>query len=200
MTIHNLFPTPVQFFKLGRELRKLENDFLLDQEQRKNVGNTSSENNYVLQEKELFNLKCFIELSLNTHFKEVYAPDKNVEPYITQSWLNYCKKGEFHHKHKHPNSFISGIFYVKSNANKDKIYFYKNQYQQLSITTKNYNLYNSESWWLEVETGDLILFPSSLEHKVATVETDLRVSLSFNTFLKGTLGSNRELTELVLEK
>jgi len=114
--------------------------------------------------------------------------------------LNYCKKGEFHHQHKHPNSFISGIFYVKSNANKDKIYFYKNQYQQLSITTKNYNLYNSESWWLEVETGDLILFPSSLEHKVATVETDLRVSLSFNTFLKGTLGSNRELTELVLEK
>jgi len=200
MTIYNLFPTPVQFFKLNRKLRKLENNFLLNQEQRKNSGNTSSINNYILQEKELFNLKCFIELSLNKYFKKVYAPAEDVEIYITQSWLNYCKKGQFHHQHRHPNSFVSGIFYVQADANKDKIYFYKDEYKQLSVTTNKYNLYNSDSWWLEVKTGDLILFPSSLTHKVETVETDLRVSLSFNTFLKGNLGNNQELTELVLEK
>jgi len=200
MTIHNLFPTPVQFFKLDRELEENEYSFLLNQKQRENSGNTSSVDNYILQNKKLSNLNRFIELSLNKYFKEIYAPSKNVKPYITQSWVNYCKKGQFHHVHEHPNSFISGIFYIQADANKDKIYFYKNGYRQLSIPTNDFNLYNSTSWWLEVKTGDLILFPSSLTHKVETVETDLRMSLSFNTFLKGTLGVNYDLTELHLEK
>ena len=200
MTIHNLFPTPVQFFKLNRELKEREYNFLLNQKQRENSGNTSSVDNYILQNKELSNLNRFIELSLNKYFKEIYAPSKNVKPYITQSWVNYCKKGQFHHQHRHPNSFVSGIFYIQADANKDKIYFYKDEYKQLLVTTNDFNLYNSDSWWLEVKTGDLILFPSSLPHKVATVETDLRMSLSFNTFLKGTLGVNYDLTELYLEK
>ena len=200
MTIHNLFPTPVQFFKLDRELEENEYSFLLNQKQRENSGNTSSVDNYILQNKKLSNLNRFIELSLNKYFKEIYAPSKNVKPYITQSWVNYCKKGQFHHQHRHPNSFVSGIFYIQADANKDKIYFYKDEYKQLLVTTNDFNLYNSDSWWLEVKTGDLILFPSSLTHKVETVETDLRMSLSFNTFLKGTLGVNYDLTELHLEK
>lgn len=200
MTIHNLFPTPVQFFKLDRELEENEYSFLLNQKQRENSGNTSSVDNYILQNKKLSNLNRFIELSLNKYFKEIYAPSKNVKPYITQSWVNYCKKGQFHHVHAHPNSFVSGIFYIQADANKDKIYFFRDGYRQLSIPTNDFNLYNSTSWWLEVKTGDLILFPSSLTHKVETVETDLRMSLSFNTFLKGTLGVNYDLTELHLEK
>jgi len=200
MTIHNLFPTPVQFFKLNRELKESEYNFLLNQKQRENSGNTSSVDNYILQNKELSNLNSFIELSLNKYFKEIYAPSKNVKPYITQSWVNYCKKGQFHHVHAHPNSFVSGIFYIQADINKDKIYFFRDGYRQLSIPTNDFNLYNSTSWWLEVKTGDLILFPSSLTHKVETVETDLRMSLSFNTFLKGTLGVNYDLTELILEK
>jgi uncharacterized protein (TIGR02466 family) len=200
MTIHNLFPTPVQFFKLDRELKKKEHSFLLNQKQRKNSGNATSVNNYILKEKELFNLKSFLELSLNKYFKEICKPSTDVKPYITQSWVNYCKKGEFHHIHTHPNSFISGIFYVQADVNKDKIYFFKDGYKQLLIPTNDFNLYNSTSWWFEVKTGDLILFPSSLTHKVETVETDLRISLSFNTFLKGTLGVNNDLSELILEK
>ena len=200
MTIHNLFPTPVQFFKLNRELKESEYNFLLNQKQRENSGNTSSVDNYILQNKELSNLNSFIELSLNKYFKEIYAPSKNVKPYITQSWVNYCKKGQFHHVHAHPNSFVSGIFYIQADINKDKIYFFRDGYRQLSIPTNDFNLYNSTSWWLEVKTGDLILFPSSLTHKVENVETDLRMSLSFNTFLKGTLGVNYDLTELILEK
>ena len=37
---------------------------------------------------------------------------------ITQSWINFTKKGEYHHPHAHPNSLISGVFYVE--ADKDK--------------------------------------------------------------------------------
>ena len=60
-------------------------------------------------------------------------------------------------------------------------------------------MYNSDSWWLEVEENSLILFPSSLTHAVEKIETDLRVSLSFNTFLKGNFGDSENMTGLRLE-
>ena len=70
---------------------------------------------------------------------------------------------------------------------------------QIKLTTDNYNLYNSDSWWLEVEENSLILFPSSLTHAVEKIKTDLRVSLSFNTFLKGNFGDSEDMTGLKLE-
>lgn len=200
MSIYNLFPTPVGIYKLDRDLSNVEKEFLLELEQKDNKGNTTSVNNYVLKDKKLLNLKGFFELSLDNYFMKVFEPSTNVKSYITQSWVNYSKKGQYHHKHQHPNSFISGIFYVEADEKKDKVYFFKNEYKPLKIPTENYNLWNSESWWFEVKTGDLLLFPSCLTHEVETVQTNLRVSLSFNTFLKGSFGKNNELTELVLEK
>ena len=47
--------------------------------------------------------------------------------------------------------------------------------------------------------GDLIIFPSSTNHYVAQKkENNKRISLSFNTFVKGKLGDNVSLNELFL--
>ena len=46
-------------------------------------------------------------------------------------------------------------------------------------------MWNSESWWFPVKTGDVILFPSSLIHMVETKQgTNTRISLAFNVFIK----------------
>jgi uncharacterized protein (TIGR02466 family) len=111
--------------------------------------------------------------------------------------VNYTKPGEYHHKHAHPNSFISGVFYIQSDAEKDKIYFYKDGYQQIKVPAADWNEWNSESWWFEAVTGKLILFPSSLTHMVETVQSEqTRISLSFNTFLSGYIGDENDLTGL----
>ncbi len=199
MRVHNLFPTPVVIFKLDKGLSKEELNFLLNLKTKKNTGNTISVNDKVLKRREMFKLKCFIEKCLHEYFVFVHAPNKTIKPYITQSWVNYTTKDQFHHKHTHPNSFISGVFYVKTDVKKDKIYFFKDGYAQIKLTTDNYNLYNSDSWWLEVEENSLILFPSSLTHAVEKIKTDLRVSLSFNTFLKGNFGDSEDMTDLRLE-
>jgi uncharacterized protein (TIGR02466 family) len=141
-------------------------------------------------------LKQFIEKSLKKYFQNIYMPKNNVEPYITQSWCNYTKEGQFHHKHAHPNSFVSGVFYVQADRTKDKIYFYKEEYKQIKIPAKEYNSFNSESWWFETGTNDLVLFPSNLTHMVEKVVGKERISLSFNTFLKGYIGEDLELTGL----
>jgi uncharacterized protein (TIGR02466 family) len=113
--------------------------------------------------------------------------------------LNYSKPGEWHHKHAHPNSFVSGVLYMKAVKDSDKIYFYGDEYKTIDLPTENYNIYNSKSWWLPVETGDLMLFPSSLTHSVEKVQADqTRVSLAFNTFPVGYVGQEESLTALHL--
>ena len=62
---------------------------------------------------------------------------------------------------------------------------------------KKYNNFNSRRWRVPVSTGDLFLFPSNLPHEVDAVGgEENRISLSFNAFPFGVLGSKSDLTEL----
>lgn len=173
--------------------------FVLEQPTHANMGNTTSDDSYVLKSEQMAGLRAFIEASLAEYFAAVHAPKMDVELQVTQSWLNYTTPGQFHHKHAHPNSFVSGVLYVQASREQDRIYFYRDGYQQIKLPTDNWNLYNSESWWFETGAGDLLIFPSSLTHMVQTVTGDqTRISLAFNTFPVGTIGDEASLTGLHL--
>jgi len=153
----------------------------------------------VLRDPALTSLRSFIEDSVSDYFKNTVNPKHNVSLRVTQSWCNYSEPGQYHHKHAHPNSYISGVFYVQTNAD-DKIYFYRDGWQQIKFPPEQWNPYNSESWWFEATAGKLILFPSSLTHMVPEVKgDDVRISLSFNTFPVGVVGEEMDLTGLKLE-
>jgi len=199
--IQNLFPTPVYISMLNRKLNKKELSFIdkIKSDTYKNEGNTTSNNNYILEEKEFSKLKLDLDLVIQDYFNRIVSPKNNIEPYITQSWLNYTNKNEYHHMHAHPNSLISGVFYINSNDKFDKIKFFKQQYEAIQLETKEWNIWNSKSWWFPVKTGDIILFPSSLTHMVENKQGDnTRISLAFNVFIKGTIGNNKDLTELTV--
>ena len=197
--IHNLFPTPVGMYKLDRDLTAKELSFLKKQETRSNMGNTTTIDNTILKSKELTQLRDFIETKVLDYFTTVYSPKHKVNLKITQSWTNYTEHGQYHHKHEHPNSFVSGVFYIQADKAKDRIYFFRNGYQQIKFPPSDWNVWNSESWWFEVGTCDLILFPSSLTHMVQTVESnETRISLAFNTFPVGNVGEEMDLTGLQL--
>ena len=95
MNINNLFPTPVAFFSLGRDLNKLELDFIKNQEHYANDGNTTSKNRKILKSKELTELRDFIEDSMMEYFKAIHAPKFDVSLYLTQSWANYTEQGQY---------------------------------------------------------------------------------------------------------
>jgi uncharacterized protein (TIGR02466 family) len=200
-TINGIFPTPVYMSKLDRELTKKELSFI-DKSKLdfyKNEGNITSNDNYILNQKVFGSLKEDLYLRVQDYFNKVLSTTDAVTPFITQSWLNYTETNQYHHKHQHPNSLVSGVFYVNCHEEFDKIKFFRNDYQTIKPEIKDWNLYNSESWWFTVKTGDIILFPSSLTHMVETKEGDnTRISLAFNVFIKGTIGNNKNLTELIL--
>ena len=197
MNLELLFPTPIAFFDLGFELTEEERTFLLNQERRPNEGNQSSVNNYLLREEPLERVSKRIEECVTEYAQEVWKAD--IDPFITQSWVNWTKPGQWHHKHSHPNSLYSGVFYVDVEDDRDRIYFYQDGYKQLKPTYKEWNRWNSESWWLPTKQDQIVIFPSSLTHMVETVPGEVigkeRVSLAFNTFAKQ-IGDNKSLTEL----
>jgi len=199
--INGIFPTPIYISKLNRELTPLELKFV-DKNKKdfyKNEGNITSNNNYILNEKPFANIKKELDLRVQDYFDKVISPANNITPYITQSWLNYTETNQYHHKHAHPNSLVSGVFYINCHEKHDKIKFFNDKYQTIKLEIKDWNMWNSESWWFSVKTGDVILFPSSLIHMVETKEgTNTRISLAFNVFIKGTVGVNKSLTELIL--
>jgi uncharacterized protein (TIGR02466 family) len=198
LNIYGLFPTPVGKFALVRDFTDFEIKFFTTQETVQNMGNVNSKDYYVLKHKRMAKLREFVETSVAEYVKEIYAPKNEVTFRITQSWFNYTKPGQFHHKHAHPNSFISGVLYMKALRESDKIYFYNDAYRPIDFPTNNWNLYNSKSWWFEVGTGDLMLFPSSLIHSVEPVQKEERISLAFNTFPVGYVGQEETLTALHL--
>ena len=105
----------------------------------------------------------------------------------------------YHNEHSHANSFLSSVYYYKTQE-QDQIKFFKpNPSPQLDIYTTEWGTYNALSWAVPVSTGDLVIFPSYFKHSVAMKEKEGdRISLAINAFLKGTLGNSETLTELKL--
>jgi uncharacterized protein (TIGR02466 family) len=199
MNVTSLFPIAIGMDKMSKKLTVKQLKFLTTQQMRTNAGNLSSVNNYILDSDELTSLKNELLKIVRKYFKAVCAPADDVDVYITQSWVNSTEPGGFHHMHAHPNSFISGVFYIHSEGEADRIMFHKAEYDLISIIPTEWNMYNSRTWWYPVNTGDVILFPSSLVHEVPpTTSTANRMSVAFNVFLKGRLGGYDELTELKL--
>tara|TARA_R100000657_G_C4646080_1_gene91133 strand:- start:209 stop:826 length:618 start_codon:yes stop_codon:yes gene_type:complete len=200
--LQSIFPVPIYLTNIDRPFTKQELKFVYDQKKEvvANDGNTSSKDNYILNRKEFKNIKNFIQKCCEDYVKKIVSPKNDLQIYITQSWLNFTETNQFHHRHLHPNSVISGVLYFDCNSLYDKIIFVNpRSYEQIKPIVDKYNIWNSETWWYPVETGKLIMFPSSTSHQVDTKKgNNTRISLAFNTFYKGTVGSNSLLTELIL--
>tara|TARA_R100001591_G_scaffold38037_1_gene49385 strand:+ start:13 stop:636 length:624 start_codon:yes stop_codon:yes gene_type:complete len=203
-SIHSIFPTPIYTTKIDRGFTKQELNFINEQKKycNKNEGNINTKDNYILNRKEFKNIKKFLDKCCKDYLDKIICPKNNIELYITQSWLNYTEANQYHHKHEHPNSVISGVLYFDSDIENDKILFsHPIIYQQIRPETdeEKFNLWNSFTWFFPVETGNLFMFPSSTTHQVETKQgNNTRISLAFNTFYKGSIGSNSKLTELIL--
>ena len=182
-----LFATPLLITKyesnFEKELKFVEK---LKYEENGKNGNFRSSNSYLFEKKQLKKIKDFCQNSLNIFTKEVW-----------QSTTNLI----IHHEHIHPNSIVSGVMYFRLEKHLPPIMFSKTQFESLKLNYEKYNALNSQTFYLPAVSGELILFPSHLRHSVPiNTSEDVRVSLSFNTFAKDTLGSEKDLTELNLRK
>jgi uncharacterized protein (TIGR02466 family) len=201
--VHCIFPVTVYKTRINPNFNKKQNLIINNylKKLKKNEGNKLSIDSYVLENKYLKNFKNQLLFFVKDYIFNVMKYQSTIKPYVTQSWFNITNNNEYHHKHSHPNSFISGVFYLNADFNYDKIHTYKplTKTHSLDPTLQEINYYNSSEWIFSVGTYDLILFPSYLEHRVDFKQGDnTRISLAFNTWLKGDIGDKDKLALLKL--
>ena len=195
-----IFPTPILISKyegdLSKELKYV--DSLPYKEQKQNA-NFKSQDTYLMEIEELKSIKDFFYESLNKYTKNINQSDQRLV--ITQCWANKNPPGSKHHEHVHPNSILSGVFYLRQDKTLQPIQFSKAMQHAMKLDPKKYNNLNSETFLLPCTSGELLLFPSNLKHSVPTnLGKEARISLSFNTFSVDTLGSKESLTHLDIRK
>mgnify|MGYP003144733802 CR=1 FL=1 len=161
------------------------------------VHNWNSQDTYILNS-HFPDLRKFIEDAIQVYAEHTIIGDKfdksEYDFRITQSWINLCKGSSFgHHRHTHVNSVISGVFYIQVNEGTDAVEFDDGvKPDTIMLIPKQLNDFNSPSWKLKVKNGQLIVFSSRLNHCVPPLEsTEDRISLSFNCFPYGDLGTDK---------
>jgi uncharacterized protein (TIGR02466 family) len=116
---------------------------------------------------------------------------------IILSWANKSDRNGAHRMHVHPNSFVSGIYYVSENPS--PTFFEDPRYQIRSgwLVATEHEV-NNNVWPCPSETGNLVLFPSWLPHYTdAQPFEGWRWTISFNAIPAGATNKG-SLTEMNL--
>ena len=111
---------------------------------------------------------------------------------ITGCWVNVLAPGKEHRAHSHPNNFLSGVYYVKTQAGADTVNFHDPRPQTRIIRPPVTELTadNTDQVVVKVKDGTLLLFPAWLEHSVdENRSVEERISVSFNVMFTGYSGS-----------
>ena len=101
-------------------------------------------------------------------------------------WAIINKKGNFNTEHIHPNSNLSGAYYVSApkNCGKFKVINPHSISRDKFPPRENPNELNRLVAEHEIEDGDLLIFPSYLPHSVLPNQSDDdRIVISFNIFI-----------------
>lgn len=207
LELFGIFPTPILKLNLGRDFLPEElkyarecQDCVVQPPYEVYLGNNGTVSKSILEHPSMTHLKVAIENCLDQWIKNVYAPvsPTKFKLKITQSWFNYTKPGESHDRHYHPNSIVSGTLYISANREYDKICFSLGKKSLFYIEPGEYNDFNAYEVNFPVHYGDIILFPSQLTHSVPkTTGEYTRVSLAFNSFFEGTIGTSKDIPNYI---
>jgi uncharacterized protein (TIGR02466 family) len=198
--ILNLFPIPFYVDKID-----IESDILARVEQLP-YERLSQNNGWISSEKYLLNQYVFGSLHqqalahLDVYVRNVLNVGKEVRFELENSWAMKHQAGDSAQPHAHVHSLISGIMYLKCDAQAGNFMVYRDHEtvfpRVFNLPFDEKNNYTSMMWSTVPEAGDIYLFPSNLRHAVTPSESqDDRYCVAFNFFVRGHLG-DRDLTKI----
>jgi uncharacterized protein (TIGR02466 family) len=132
----------------------------------------------ILNNPKLKNLRQFLEDAVNT-----WADSVKCRPIqIDHSWLNRYTKGDRVDRHRHEMSIVSAALFVHADPGSCALTFHSpiEPLRMFEVST-GHTFYNENYHSFEAVTGRLIIFPSWLPHDSLPNNSDLRITLSFNT-------------------
>ncbi len=105
---------------------------------------------------------------------------------ITQAWININQKGHFNYSHDHPGSLFSAVYYVNGGPDKGELEFKTpitpHTYTISNEIVSNFNSFTGHAMVIPPVTGDLLIFPAWILHRVNMSRSDdARISIAFNS-------------------
>ena len=193
--LFTLFPTPVYRFSVAghRKFKQTIVPKLLDtfkkEPNRKapwaKLCNTWQIHLEEINPKDFEIISADIQLAIETYLAYLQVPPFSYEYH---GWINVHDSDMYQEVHNHIPAIISGIYYIQFDTDKDNSvqFINPNPVYNTLMDTLNLNVHNpmmSPRIGLNFNEGDMILFPSTLDHfvpKAKQPHDQLRISLSFN--------------------
>jgi len=101
---------------------------------------------------------------------------------VTNSWVNIQDVGSTLLPHTHPIASLSGALYIKIDEHSSKLNFHNpNPFATFTNNNSVGSDYMYNTYWVEAKSGDLLIFPSWLQHSSHAVnKTPDRTVISLN--------------------
>lgn len=196
--IYPLFSTPVYVNNVGDLPRP---DFKRLEFATGDYPFLTSVDKRILDRPEFKSLHEIVLREIEAYTREVLAVNRSIEFYVTDSWINVYRRGQFAGPHTHNNSLISGVLYLQVNEQSGALVFQRDIHSlvpfppSLDLDMDFFNLYNCKSWVHKPKIGDICLFPSVVMHAADPNESDEdRICLAFNVFVRGNIGALHKLS------
>tara|TARA_B100000965_G_scaffold220048_1_gene184130 strand:- start:1289 stop:1918 length:630 start_codon:yes stop_codon:yes gene_type:complete len=196
-------PPPLGMTHWNGDLKYLE-DEIKKYEFQRNTENSITLSNRLLDDPPFVDLKNFIHDFVHRYTRKVFRTYQKIE--MKQSWVNITNSGESHPKHMHPNSYLSGVMFVKADQNAPPLMF-ENQFRPYHLYVDLYDggdpsLPPNEFRNCDIATevidpvpGRIVLFPSPTPHLVPKSSSkEERITLAFNTWPARPFGSEFDVT------
>jgi len=161
---------------------------------------------YVSRNQKFKELFSQIKIKIQNYIEHLKVNKDAIEVYMTRTWATLSNNHEKINKHRHKQSHISFVYYLKKNENDSNLVFFDEYYQNEIIpgiftsgTAKNQgiikelNLFNTRSVDVKVEEDEIIIFPSKALHGTQPIGTnDGRISISGDIVCVAKNSSNLE--------
>ena len=196
-----LFAEPYFVTNIADAISPKQVEFIQSTKMVLNQMNHISEDLYLFNRPELRSVKKAVQEALQSYASEVMGIGNPLD--VTQSWALMNPPDVGMHAHTHSNSLVSGSLYYAPMPDPpgNMVFERANGYQQLDMAVGEgrENVYNTPRNAVVPKQGDLVLFSSSIMHFVEVNQsTQDRYSIAFNSFVRGTIGSLRDVSELKL--
>ena len=191
--VYKLFPEPIFKYKLNnfKNLKKKLSKYIYKLKDEDNEGLKRSNKGgwhskpFKLGIKDTIQHKFTLEIQKNIldTFQKYGWETKNVPITIKEMWAIINKNEDFNVLHSHPNCYLSAAYYVKAPLNCGKFEIECPNIAKANSfpLIKNPNDLNVRVVSIDIDEGDLLIFPGYLPHKVAkNLSGQDRIVISFN--------------------
>ena len=191
------FPEPIFKYKFEdyENFNKDLKTYIYDLQKESSEGQIKSNRggwhspNFTLKDKSSIQFKFALEIQkyILKSFQKLGWKTENTNITITSMWAIINKKNDFNVLHTHPNSYLSAAYYVSAPKNCGRFHIENSNLARRHSypKIKQNNELNAMVAGLDINEGDLLIFPGYLPHKVAMNESDQdRIVISFNVGIK----------------